>query len=644
MNSLIGVIYNNELIPLSGKYALELDKRKINIKENAYLNNFYGKRIESITAICGENGTGKTKFINTIFNKISINRGEIICIYEKISKKGEIKFIQSKKNTRYTFIFNGVQQDEHLITEKLDFSVIKYSASLETKVETIEGKGVDVSNSFMLKNIPFHNIFKEDMFKQVSFVLNNIKWLEEKKEIINIEGVNVRTAITDHGIAANEYFLRFFKHLNIKKSSINFESINNKVEKNKNNIHYILLLKMLIIAISNIEDYENKLNSEKFSNISTYEKLLEEIIKLSEEKEERDALRKCLNQLNKLLENLNEVHNINYYDNSEMKEIINDSKTNKYIEELYSVFQFEWEGLSSGEFNLLNMFARIDSELERITSDNIIILLDEIDVGFHPEWQRCIVMLISEYIEKKKHLDNKRVKVILTTHSPIPLSDVLREDTLIFKKNSKKVSEERTFGQNIHTIFKETFLLNNTIGSFSNNVIDDLLYTLSLNYLTPLENKDKILKANYNDEKKQVQDYEEAIKDLYLVNKEYFDENDEEIPLLLEIRIDDINKIKLVEETFSKSINSEDIFMFNISKKFPFIREKYIYKDLKVLIDSIGERVYKNILLNLLKNCCTRFQIIEEYDIEEQIQVTKNEIREYETKLEQLEKALEKRK
>ena len=91
---------------------------------------------------------------------------------------------------------------------------------------------------------------------------------------------------------------------------------------------------------------------------------------------------------------------------------------------------FEWDGLSSGEYAMLNLYGRLYSVPLSI-SQNIILLLDEVDLGLHPEWQRkwisSVLPIISDMF-KEKH-----IQVIMTTHSPIMLSDI-QKMLLCFKR------------------------------------------------------------------------------------------------------------------------------------------------------------------------------------------------------------------
>ena len=99
---------------------------------------------------------------------------------------------------------------------------------------------------------------------------------------------------------------------------------------------------------------------------------------------------------------------------------------------------------------------------------------DEVDVGLQPEWQRKWVNNVLPIIGKIMENQNGSVRVVITTHSPIILSDLMRDD-IIYLPLDDSTKNTRTFGQNIYTLFKNSFFLEAPKGAFSEQVIEDLL-------------------------------------------------------------------------------------------------------------------------------------------------------------------------
>lgn len=93
---------------------------------------------------------------------------------------------------------------------------------------------------------------------------------------------------------------------------------------------------------------------------------------------------------------------------------------------------------------------------------NILLLIDEIDLYLHPEWQRRIVRDLLSLL--RRQFKGHYFQIILTSHSPIVLSDIPVENCIFLKKKSNGTvcQEERntqTFGANIYTLYKDAFFL-----------------------------------------------------------------------------------------------------------------------------------------------------------------------------------------
>ncbi|SFC42198.1 AAA family ATPase [Bacillus sp. UNCCL81] len=168
---------------------------------------------------------------------------------------------------------------------------------------------------------------------------------------------------------------------------------------------------------------------------------------------------------------------------------------NKTCDPFYFL-NFSW-GLSTGENNLLSLYSRLHSVLKldtgnMATSDkvlnystaeiqckNVMLLIDEADLSFHPKWQ-------IQYINRLLHIlkvmfKSCEVQVILTTHSPMLLSDVPKSNVIYLKGgiNDSLNDHSETFGQNVYTLFKDAFFMDQTVGEFSNMIIQDVGYGIN---------------------------------------------------------------------------------------------------------------------------------------------------------------------
>ena len=151
----------------------------------------------------------------------------------------------------------------------------------------------------------------------------------------------------------------------------------------------------------------------------------------------------------------------------------------------YYYLDFSW-GLSSGENNLLRLFSSLFYNFDfsgcrlynwsggkrRAECNSVLLFMDEADLTYHPEWQRQFVQILTAFLPLEFgtcELDD--LQVVLTTHSPLLLGDIPSNNVTYLEKASPLNQHNvlsNTFGQNIHSILKDSFFLRNgTFGAFA---------------------------------------------------------------------------------------------------------------------------------------------------------------------------------
>ena len=120
------------------------------------------------------------------------------------------------------------------------------------------------------------------------------------------------------------------------------------------------------------------------------------------------------------------------------------------------------------------------SNTGRILYKNINVILDEIELYYHPEMQRRLISELVANFEKIKHSDGigiQSINVCILTHSPFILSDVPKQNVLSLteSKESQLVEQHSTFGGNIHEILMGTFFMDSTLGAQTINTIQKLI-------------------------------------------------------------------------------------------------------------------------------------------------------------------------
>ena len=130
------------------------------------------------------------------------------------------------------------------------------------------------------------------------------------------------------------------------------------------------------------------------------------------------------------------------YGYTQLIDLIIERYNNK--DEVYRrMFNILPQPMSSGEVAMINIFATVYSALKKNTSGNILLLIDEIDAFLHPIWQQEILTHITEWINQSKQFDNKKVQLIVATHSPIILSDIPKDNIIYLKSPFNVVSGEQ---------------------------------------------------------------------------------------------------------------------------------------------------------------------------------------------------------
>lgn len=142
----------------------------------------------------------------------------------------------------------------------------------------------------------------------------------------------------------------------------------------------------------------------------------------------------------------------------------------------------EYCKFSSGENQIYNMLSRIIYAKENASKFEKklpqILLLDEMETGLHPEWQKEFISVLTKFINKTFGIS---VQIIMTTHSPIILSDLLRTNVQYLQRTkdgrTENVSAKQkdTFASNIFDLYKNAFFLENGfIGKYAMSMLTEL--------------------------------------------------------------------------------------------------------------------------------------------------------------------------
>lgn len=159
--------------------------------------------------------------------------------------------------------------------------------------------------------------------------------------------------------------------------------------------------------------------------------------------------------------------------------------------------------MSSGERQFLFTTSTIAYHLQNLRSvkypspkyEHFNIVLDEVEICFHPEYQRIFVHKLLSLLTRLGMNDKESINIWIVTHSPFILSDIPMSNILYLKRGHQQTSteEDNPFGANINDILKQSFFLNHGfMGEFSKNYIRSLC-----NYLYPQEEAFKDVPSLY---------------------------------------------------------------------------------------------------------------------------------------------------
>lgn len=173
--------------------------------------------------------------------------------------------------------------------------------------------------------------------------------------------------------------------------------------------------------------------------------------------------------------------------------------------------------LSSGEQQMIHTLQSVVYHINNLQSAHsgrgkrskysaINIIYDEIELYFHPEYQRRFIdRLLRElkglYQRERTHITS--INILLLTHSPFILSDLPNENILLLEPSPKtgraipKIPASQTFAANINDLLADGFFITGTLmGEFAENKIKDAINRIKNGAMT---NDDSALLQNIGD-------------------------------------------------------------------------------------------------------------------------------------------------
>ncbi|PEU28628.1 AAA family ATPase [Bacillus wiedmannii] len=534
---------NNFQTSFSGKYKIKYHEDKLVISRNKlFVEKFFkinGSDIDiNLSAIVGENGTGKSTILDMIVDYIEHgmfssnyvlafeNQGKIfidsnfeINHIDIIDKDLEYEVIKDKSlddffKNQATIFFSNV----------FDVRYFEYNEELRRRYENNRltyfptFRNISTNSLLGIYREP-KDLLNQDFSRQIFFV-NEYKSILEVEKLVTIpKKIYLKANSLEYHFEnlsfELEAFIIAFENENVAsmyfdistESSFKKDIIKILIQSFCIEIGYLLIKHHLKDKIL-ISTYESAKKGNNFFEF-IHKNLVKEVRTYASKK---DILKSIKQNLDKIYGNYQTL--LDYLDTldfqcDEIGNYIDSNSTrsntfiNFYKDKFYSksILSFYWSEMSSGQLSLLNLFGRFYDSLYEIQQDLLdeenvskegtvslkefeyLLLIDECDLYFHPQWQKDWLYYFLKLIEI---LFKGNVQVILTTHSPFILSDFPNTNVTFLSDKSKSITinneiegSSRTFGANINELLTNSFFINDGLmGKFAKNKINNFIRDL----------------------------------------------------------------------------------------------------------------------------------------------------------------------
>lgn len=480
---------------------------------------WFGENIVNITAIVGKNGSGKTNLLDCIIKALCGQGGGIIfCKY-----RGHIYTNIPENVSYYKFAFDVIQfnrggslLDSEFKEHINDAFITFYSPAIDRNLSNINSHYVkfkDISNSYILRQ-PLRRLTQEPEYARMSEV--DIMQTNDLFKVLQlfIYSHEQEQHTIFESIKLPDYFelkLLYFSDIKLQHPTYKALTQNLYNEGFKNRLKKFILTQIFISKQSFPEKWDDKTTFEEvllFINHgenyrpNIYNTLCQLYDSGNIKYQERQFVEmrsgyhefKCgikINAINQ--EFLNALYS--YYNSIPRTPYASFGTMEQNVSNAQVTINF---GISSGERTIYTFISRLMGVIfgqqgeinhaatnkiihnNRFDGNTIIMLLDEPDLQLHPEWQQKFVSLLLGLLYA--YFPKVKFQILMTTHSPILLSDIPRTNVIFVDKKldgNCKVCDgidlKETFASNIHTLYNNSFFLDGIpIGDFAKHKIESL--------------------------------------------------------------------------------------------------------------------------------------------------------------------------
>lgn len=506
------------------------DNCELIINENKDYVSIFPENI-NITAIVGENGSGKSSIVELImllyykgidyFNCKKFDNNWLIS-YEKNKKKFYLFSLSCQKiivffkgdnklygkNDFYLLnlyynpstellssyflncVFKLSKEQQEVYIYNLDYqnfgimNIFSFPSKENNIIDIRRNEIISILNMFKSRNynIQLKKIFDNDKIVfipikiKLDLNISNFKHKIKRKFIIEIIDDYKNKSILDKLYiffiilvfksamepvnSSDNSFKEFFS---LKDSDLEkyFKEKYKVIDEEKNTDKSLLKLDKLIkFIIDNIYEFKDKFKNESLSKLVKKYNLDTDVYYTA-----------------KLIDILNENPNINLEQEltelAQIEKILPILPTYIKIEKIYDELGRNFFDFSTGEKNIISFIYSLMYYIEFFKEYKIInIVLDEVEIGFHPNWQKSLLNII---INLLKQFSNNKFIVTIASHSPFIISDIPKENVIFLKDGEQFYLDINTFGANIHTLLSHGFFMQDGLmGEFAKSRIEEI--------------------------------------------------------------------------------------------------------------------------------------------------------------------------
>lgn len=122
-----------------------------------------------------------------------------------------------------------------------------------------------------------------------------------------------------------------------------------------------------------------------------------------------------------------------------------------------------------------------DKNKKRVAYQRVCVILEEIELYYHPELQRQFVRYLLDGLRQVKLPEIRAVSVMIVTHSPFVLSDIPTQNVLPLRNGKTSDRILRSFGANIHDLLDSNFFMDKGCkGLFAEWLIKEIIKAINI--------------------------------------------------------------------------------------------------------------------------------------------------------------------